>query len=347
MNWREKGFINVLLYLLLPLSLLYYVAIKMKDLLYLSGILRRKELPCKVISVGNITLGGTGKTPLVILIAGLLRRKKPAILTRGYGRKNKRRILYASDNPDPKKIGDESFLMSTELKDVPVIVASDRHYAGLQAIKKYGAEAVILDDGFQRRFSLKRDLDIVLIDCLKPFGTGMLFPAGTLREPLSALMYADIIVLSKSDAGDPVKVREEVKKHNPNALIVESVFSPVALHELHNPRTELDFKSIKNKKIMALSAVGNPDYFERIIFRYKPMALLPMRFMDHHDYSREDMWALNHMAPGYDFIITTEKDAVKLRREELKDLKIPVYVLKIEFLITKGQEEFAARLKAL
>ena len=182
MNWFEKGFINALLYILFPLSLVYLLVIKTKELVYTLGIIGKKTLPCKVISVGNITVGGTGKTPLVILIAEMLKRRKLVILTRGYGRKNKKRLIYANEMLDPRKTGDEPFFMASELKDVPVLVAKDRYFAGTVAVKKFGAETVILDDGFQRRFSLKRDLDIVLIDCLKPFGNNMLLPAGTLRR---------------------------------------------------------------------------------------------------------------------------------------------------------------------
>ncbi|MEI7904553.1 MAG: tetraacyldisaccharide 4'-kinase, partial [Candidatus Firestonebacteria bacterium] len=302
---------------------------------------------CKVISVGNITAGGTGKTPLVMYIAKLLKRTKPAILTRGYGRKSRKKLVYANKSSGPGKTGDEPFYMASELKTVPVLVSGDRYYSGRVAVKKFGARIVILDDGFQRRLSLKRDLDIVLLDCLKPFGNDMLLPAGTLREPASALKEADIIVLSKADEGNPSGIRARLKKINSTALVVESIFEPLDLQGLQNPGKKLELKLLHNKKVLALSAIGNPTYFERILYRYKLLELLPVRYRDHHNYERDDLLALNKISGGFDYIITTAKDAVKLKLQNLKELKVPVYVLRIAFKITKGGKEFDERLKTL
>src|SRR3989338_4045779 len=192
MRWEDMAFLYYLLYLpLYSSSILYGICIKLRYFLYHTGIFKTKRLTCKVISIGNITVGGSGKTPMAIYLAKKLKEKgrKVIILSRGYKGKVKG-IGVVSDGGnillDPEDAGDEPYLMAAKLKNIPVIVGKDRYKAGLYAIEKFNPDVIILDDGFQH-IRLARDIDFLLIDLRKGFGNGHLFPLGMLREPLSGL----------------------------------------------------------------------------------------------------------------------------------------------------------------
>ena len=197
---------SLLISLLTPLSYIYAVLLKTRGWLYDCGLFKQKQLPCGVISVGNIVAGGTGKTPVVIWIAKYLQSEgfQVGVLLRGYGREDRHSTLVVSDGKQVLtpliESGDEAGMIARKLPGVPVVVGSDRHAAGLEVIQLWGnTEGVlILDDGFQQR-QLGRDLDILTIDSTQPFGTGKLLPAGTLREPKTALKRADVLLLTRTD----------------------------------------------------------------------------------------------------------------------------------------------------
>ncbi|NTV54742.1 MAG: tetraacyldisaccharide 4'-kinase, partial [Syntrophaceae bacterium] len=205
--------------LLFFLSLVYGVLVRLRAGAYAVGLFRTKRLPCRVISVGNITLGGTGKTPTVINIGGLMQQhgRRPLVLSRGYGRKDESATTVVSDGVslflNPSVGGDEPSLIANRLARVPVVVGSDRYRAGTFAVGRFHPDCVILDDGFQH-IRLARDLNIALIDASDPFGGGMLFPAGILREPPSALERADVVVITRvAQADDVTTLKGTIRRH--------------------------------------------------------------------------------------------------------------------------------------
>ena len=337
-------FKNLLLFLLLPFSLVYFCGLKLKELLFALSILKKRNLQATVISVGNITLGGTGKTPHVLYLAAQYKGKNVSVLTRGYARKSVRKMVFSTEHMNPEALGDEPFLLASELPAVPIVVSTDRYSAGLAAIEKYSSDVLLLDDGFQRRVSLARDLDIVLVDSLDPFGNGLLFPAGSLREQKSALGAADVIILSKSDAADTAPLEKKVKELNPGALVIKSVYRPELLMNIRKKHESFGLDALSGKRVAALSGIGNPEYFEMMVSALGPEKLVPLRFPDHHYYSAADIKRIDRLASECAFIVTTGKDAVKLVSPGVPETKLQAFELKIGVRITSGEEELLKRL---
>ncbi|MFH1824688.1 MAG: tetraacyldisaccharide 4'-kinase [Candidatus Firestonebacteria bacterium] len=327
--------------ILLLVSMVYFLIIKLKEFLYKTKILQQKRLPCKVISLGNITTGGTGKTPLTKFIAESLQDKKVGILIRGYKRKSNDKIIVVRDNLTPAYVGDEPYFLAKELPLVPVFVCLDRYAGGKFALDRFKTEILILDDGFQRRLSLYRDIDIVVIDATNPFGNGYLIPRGILRERIENLKEADIFFLTKVDGVENIKdLIKQLKEINDKVLIVESVYEPVELHDLFNWDEKYNINELKDKKILALSGIGNPSYFEKIVFKLGTKEVHPLRFLDHHNYTKEDVVFINKEASRFDYVITTQKDSVKLSDSASDSLIKKILVLKIKIKIIKGEKEF-------
>jgi len=324
-------------------------------------LVKPKGLPFKVISVGNITLGGTGKTPAVIAIAeeaakrGLL----PCILTRGYKGKSKGPCLITSDQgpgvrgqgkkdlcrvpPDPLICGDEPALMAFRLKDVPIIKCADRYKGGLFAISNLKSQIsnliFILDDGFQH-WSLHRDIDILLIDATNPFGNERLFPEGRLREPLSSIKRAHIIALTKTDVMSEEMVsaiEHRIKKYNAAAPVFTASHKPTALISPSGGSTELD--TLNGRKIYVFSGIANGEYFRNMLTAKGADIIRFKSFRDHYIYRQRDMDKIKAEAAGWD-IITTEKDLVKIR-----ELSLPgnLFALRIEFEIDRGFYDYILR----
>jgi len=331
----------IMKFILLLVSKIYFIIIKLKIFLYKTKIIKQKRLPCKVISVGNITTGGVGKTSLVEFIAKNLTDKKVGILIRGYKRKSKEKILLVKDSLDPSYVGDEPYFLARELQNIPVIVCKDRYNGGKFAIDSFKTQVLILDDGFQRRFSLYRDIDIVVIDATNPFGNGYLIPRGILREEVENLKDADIFFLTKVDGAEDIKsLMNKLKKVNEEALIVESIYEPVELYSLFNWEEKYNTNELNGKKVLALSGIGNPFYFEKIILKLNVKEIYPLRFLDHHIYTKEDFLSINKLSSKFDYIVTTEKDGVKLFNVIDEDNAKKILVLKIRIKILKGEEEF-------
>jgi tetraacyldisaccharide 4'-kinase len=312
---------------------------------------RRKRLPAKVISVGNLTLGGTGKTPAVMRVAKEAKKRgfNPCILTRGYRGKTKDTCFVskgAGAIMDAAEAGDEAVLMAELLKEVPVVKGSRRYESGLFALREYfdlltpdpgSSERVasdltplfILDDGFQH-WALYRDIDIVLIDATSPFGNEKLVPEGILREPLCALHRADLIVVTRSDAATPVAVLDitrKLKKYNQQAPVFTASHRPLELVDIQGKTRALS--SLSHKRVYAFAAIGNPLYFESLLRASGARVIQFREFRDHHEYAQSDINDIKNDALGLD-IITTEKDLVKLHR-----LQVPenVYALRVEFSV--------------
>jgi len=335
-TYKVKGpWAGILRGLLFVLSLVYGLVV-----VILAGFykLRPAHVNCKVISVGNITLGGTGKTSLVEYLAERLSRvgNKVAVLSRGYKRDVRQSGIEG--------LGDEPAMLQKKLPQIPVIVDKDRLKASAKAIKDYFADTLILDDGMQQ-WRIFKDLEIVTIDAQSPFGNSRLLPAGFLREPLSALKRADVFVLTQGDPGqDTAGLTARLKQLNPRALIVESKHDPKGFSDLNKPDEILNIDSFKGRSVVVFSGIGNPQAFENTVCSLGINIAEALRFADHHDYTQADLDGITKSARerNVDMVITTEKDAVKIARLKINQLRI--FSLNIKLSITKNEAEFDRRL---
>lgn len=272
----------------LPLFLLSLIYGLIVRILIFWNRLRPYRPDCKVISVGNITLGGTGKTSLVEFIARCLKQKnyKVAIVTRGY----KRKLLETQQSAvDYEAMGDEPYMLSKKLSDIPVLVDMDRERALKQAIEEYRIDTAILYDGFQQ-WRLKKDLEIVAIDATDPFGNSYLLPRGILREPLSSLKRADIFVLTKTNLNPDIQdIKDFLNRINPSAEIFESVHKPVSFYSLNRIKDVLNINVLKGKNVTLFSGIGNPDSFENLALSLGINIGLSFRLPDHHNYTQKDL----------------------------------------------------------
>ena len=363
---NERGKINSLFRsLFFILSQFYFLAIKVRWLIYRFKLVPQTKMPCTVISVGNITWGGTGKTPAVIVLSKLIREmgKRVAVLSRGYRRSKKKdkknKMSIVSDGKklllSSRKAGDEPYLLARNLPDVPIIVGKNRINSGKYAIERFASEVVVLDDGFQY-WPLNRDIDIVTIDCLNPYGNGYLIPRGSLREPWSHLSRADIFLLTRVNfvsRDDLQRIIGDLGKVNPRSIILESVHRPKYLQgTFSGEKKSLDF--IKGKKVVAFSSIGNPCSFEKTLEDLGAKIVKIFRFPDHHDYQENDLGKIEatyriDLEKGEVLAVTTEKDGVRLERvisRETDRALWEIWVLKIELEIVRGKEEWQRKIEA-
>ena len=313
---------------LIILSLVYGAAV-----VILAGFyrLRRMRLGAKVISVGNITLGGTGKTTLVEYLSEKLSLAghKVAVLSRGYKRNSKR--LGSSG------MGDEPAMLQHKLPLVRVVVDKNRIKAAQLAIRDYASDTLILDDGLQQ-WKIFKDLEIVTLDAEHPFGNYRMLPAGFLREPLSALKRADIFVLTQVSFGQDMSgLTAKLKRINSRALIVESRHEPLGASWIDQADQLLDLEFLKGKSVAIFSGIGNPEGFQNCVCGLGIKVAKYFRFSDHHDYTQADILRITREARenNLEAIITTSKDAVKIRELKVKGTKI--LVLEIKLNITKNE----------
>lgn len=285
-----------------------------------------------VISIGNITVGGTGKTPCVEYVATLFRDHGivTAILSRGYGSEVGR--------------NDEAMVLEENLPDVPHLQGADRVELARTAIEELESECLILDDGFQHR-RLGRDFDVVLIDATDPWGGGYLLPRGGLREPRGRLSRADFILITRVDqAADVSRLLTEIVRYAPGKPIAQSVHRPI---ELVNGSDPISPDELSGKTVGAFCGIGNPSAFRRTLADLKANVVDLKEFPDHHPYARADVDALSRWAeslPKDAMIVTTQKDWVKLRVTELAGR--PLYAIRIGLQLTAGKEEFEGMLLA-
>jgi tetraacyldisaccharide 4'-kinase len=345
---------------LFALSKVFEVAIKLRRFLYSVRLLRDSTLGVQVIAVGNLTVGGTGKTPVVEKFARALRDqgRNVAILSRGYRSRpaplHQRIInvlLFRTDTTPPRVVsdgknlllnselaGDEPFMLASNLKDVVVLVDKDRVKAGRYAIQKFGCDTLLLDDGFQYWKLAGRRQDVVLVDRQQPFGNERLLPRGTLREPPSHLARANVIFITKSD-GDTAGLRARIAKHNSTAGIIECIHHPLYFEDVFSgERKGLDF--LKGRKIASLSGIAQPESFEESLAKLGAELVYSKRFADHHRFTQQEV--LNAINRGKkrqaEFIITTQKDAVRFPKLDRRDL--PVYFVRVEIKILSGAADF-------
>ena len=327
-------------------SIIYRSLVNFQLNLYKWGMKKQVKLDCFVISIGNITVGGTGKTPTAKLLARYIHDLgyKVAILNRGYRAKWKGDIGIVSDGQkvfmSADEAGDEAYLLARSLPDIPVLIGTDRTITGKYAVDNFKVDVVILDDGYQH-WQLKRDLNILLVDAINIFGNGHMLPRGTLREPLAHLDRADVCLLTKVDqavSGSCEEIYNTLDKYNDHALIVESTHKPLGFVEIgnlfsHQANKILPVDMMKGHKVIAMSAIGNPASFEQTLSDIGTVITESLRFPDHHDYTAEEIMEVMRQAEeqGAEAIIVTDKDAVKIPESLLsQERPIPIYIISIE-----------------
>jgi tetraacyldisaccharide 4'-kinase len=301
--------------LLGPLTPLYRGAVVARARAYERGWIRQSRLTVPVVSVGNLTFGGTGKTPTVVaLVRDLARRgRHPAVLTRGYGRTADHQIVLIGPDPSTpvSMAGDEPLELAARLPGVPVVVDGDRVRGGIEAIGR-GADVVVLDDGFQH-LRLARDLDLVLVDAGDPWGGGRLPPRGRLREPIAHLARADAVLVTKLPVdAEPAldAVRDEVGRHAPGAPVLGARLEPTAVRRRDGAAPpEVLFK----QRVLAVAGLGRPEGFAELLLEAGAEIVGRRWFDDHHPYTVAEVAELKAAAGRLDAVVaTTAKDAVKL-----------------------------------
>ncbi len=340
-------------------SYLFSGVVQLRLWLYEKRIFRTRHLGCLVVVVGNLTVGGTGKTPVVEKFARSLaaRGRKVAILSRGYKSKKVpfykrwfRQLTHKGDPPpkvvsdgvkvllDSEEAGDEPFMLASNLPGVMVFVDKNRVNAGSYAIRKYGVDTLILDDGFQY-LPLKGRLNLLLVDKTNPFGNRRMLPRGILREPVKHLKRASYVFITKSDGiSDPV-LEDTIRRHNPEADIIECAHRPQYLQHLDTGQKR-PLSDLEGKRIGAFSAIADHFSFERFLRKFGANVLYSRRFLDHHRFTDSELKHVFAQAEkeNLDFMVTTEKDAVRISKEFPKT--IPLYYLRLEIEILSGDKDF-------
>ena len=341
--WTRQGILGSVGWLaVIPLSLLFSSVVRVRNFLYDNGVLRSEQPPLHIISVGNLTVGGTGKTPFVLWLAQVLqaRHHRVGILSRGYKGQNTGVTTVGTDGhvqATPEEVGDEAVMLARTFSGV-VLAGRDRVQAARLAQKTYGVEVLVLDDGFQHR-RLGRSLDLLLIDAQHSSHTGWLLPAGPFREPSTSMRRADIVIVTKGGTSQdhkdpPASLPTHGKLHffaNPR---------PAALiHSSRGEWQELPLFLLAHKRVMAVSGVAAPSLFHRFVEEAEAEIVEVMAFPDHHVYTQRDWQTITSASRAYDFVVTTEKDLVKLEKfpfptDKLVALRISMEVTDAERLLT-------------
>jgi tetraacyldisaccharide 4'-kinase len=342
------------------LSKIYQFGIKIHRFAIEARLIRDSTLGIQVIAIGNLTLGGTGKTPVVEKFARELQRqgRTVAILTRGYRSRPQplaevflNKLLLREDTTPPRVVsdgknllldsdaaGDEPFMLASNLKDVVVLVDKNRVKSGRYAIEHYGCDTLLLDDGFQYWRLAGRRQDVVLVDCQQPFGNEHLFPRGTLREPPAQLKRANVIFITKSE-GNTLPLRERISRYNPAAGIIECIHAPLYFEDVFTgERKGLDF--VRGLRLASLSGIAQPESFDQSLVKLCRELVYSKRFADHHRFTQQEILnAINRSKKRQaEVIITTQKDAVRFPKLDRRDL--PIYFMRVEIKILSGAEDF-------
>ncbi|MFQ5443601.1 MAG: tetraacyldisaccharide 4'-kinase [Nitrospinales bacterium] len=343
---KERKFYHAPLFFIFRFLAIFYRGLhRLRLLAYRFGLFKSRRLAGRVISVGNLTLGGTGKTPMTLMIAEILRGHgyKPAILSRGYGGNSAQEINVVCDGKHvllpPELVGDEPVMMAKKLKNVPILTGPNRYKTGRHALEQLGADTLILDDGFQH-LALARDLNILLFDHQNPFGNGYLFPAGNLREPLNEARRADLIcIMNHTGKGGSTEIEQIVPSGIP--IIKTSLRLDSIIHLDSGEVQESDY--LQGQPVAVFCGIAKPDAFEKMLERVQAHVVLFRPFPDHHSYTAHDLKTLEMDAKsaGAKFLLTTEKDAVKLKGHAFG---LPAMKVVIELEITEGREILTQRL---
>ncbi len=352
--------IRLFLFSLMQLSYVYRAVVQIRLFLYNRGIIRRFPLGVQVISVGNVTVGGTGKTPVVEIFARELQKegRRVAILSRGYRKKEDAvltrmldKILFRENRRPPRIVsdgkrllldsemsGDEPYMLASNLPDVVVIVDKDRVKGGRYAINRLGCDTLILDDGFQYQ-KLKHGIEVVLVDSTNPFGNENCLPRGILREPAKNISRADFVFITKSDGSGHYELRSRIKEMTPDADFIECCHKSRYLRNVFtHEQKPLDV--LKGMRVVSLSGIAVPQGFESSLESLGAILAERVRFADHHRYSQQEIIDVVNRARelSADAVLTTEKDAVRIPRLERCD--VPIYYLRVDVEILSGADDF-------
>jgi tetraacyldisaccharide 4'-kinase len=331
----------------------YRGVVEAKYTAYGIGVWRRRRLPCRVISVGNLTLGGTGKTPLTQWVAQWYQRHgwRVAVLSRGYKARaaGSLQVVSTGDGPrlDWRAVGDEPYLLARALPGVPVLIGKDRYHSGRYACEHFGTQVVLLDDGFQH-LALHRDLDIVLLDATNPFGHGALFPRGTLREPVRALQRADAIVITRVESATDTlpALGQYIRRWATHQPLYALTTVPETLCHVTTEAAE-GVTWLQHRRVIAFAGIGNPLAFATTLTQLGAAVVVLCAFPDHHAYTEHDWHSLVTMAQQQQVscLITTEKDAVRLSPDW--HAPMPVYALRVRVQFPQDDLSFGQQLQAL
>lgn len=324
------------------LSRIYRVGLWFYLLAFRIGLRRRRRLPIPVVSIGNITVGGTGKTPMTRYVCeGLVSRGcRPAVLSYGYGGSRDGEFCVVSTPRQvlcsAAEVGDEPLMLASKLPGVSVLVGKHRYESGMHAAGELGADVAVMDDGLQV-WKLYRDLDIVLVDGTNPFDNGRLLPAGKLREPVSALRRAGCVIITGLEPEDEslADVTARIVRAAPGVPVFSARHTPVMLHAVGGGG-EIGLESLQGRRVFALSSIAHPASFERTLAGTEASVVDRERYRDHHCYTQDDVRRVENRAKerGAEFIVTTEKDAVKL---DGLNMELPVLALGTRLAIS-GEE---------
>ncbi len=343
-------------------SRFYRMAIQFRIWMYDKRVIRHHAIGCLVVSIGNLSCGGTGKTPVVEIFARTLSAKgrKVAILSRGYRsrqhsfwEKMMARLRSQKIEIPPKVVsdgndlllnseyaGDEPYMLANNLRNVAVLVDKDRVKSGLFAIKEFETNVLILDDGFQY-LMLKPHINIVLVDSTSPFGNGHVLPRGILREPVKNIRRADYVFLTKSDGSNRLRhLKQFIRRHNRRAEIIECCHKPQYLEMVFTRGERLPLSTLKGARVASISGIAAPDSFDGFLTSFGADLVVKEHYADHHRYTQQEIidFVNKAKAAGAEYILTTEKDAVRIPR--LDRLDVPMMFLRIQIDILSGQESF-------
>src|SRR5438874_12929203 len=345
--------------ILYALSFVYERLVQLRLYFYRKRIFRERALGCVVISVGNLTVGGTGKTPIVEKFARALQAggRQVAVLSRGYKSVPRKRSWLdrlrgnivdppriVSDGKslllDSRTAGDEPYMLAHNLKDVIVLVDKDRVKSGLLAIDKWKVDTLLLDDGLQY-LHLKHRLDIVLVDRQAPFGNEFLLPRGTLREAPRNLRRASYIFITKSTGEPNDALVKRIRRYNRTAEIIECAHRPLYLQNIFTGEKAL-LERLRDAFIGSISAIAAPERFDAALGKLGAHVDLATRYIDHHYYSQAELISFIKRCVRRDLemIVTTEKDSVRMPRLPEAEMKVPIYFLRVEIEILSGHESW-------
>ena len=354
---RSLSFLTTaILGLLEPLSVAYGNGVAIRNWLYETGRLKTYRPPCPTVCVGNITAGGTGKTPAVILVCQLLREmgRRPALLSRGYGRRERAvRVLTAAELEalGPRqalaRFGDEVLTIASHMPDLPIVVSQDRAAAARAACDRFAPDVLVMDDGFGH-LRLERDLDILMLDARSPFANGRLLPRGLLREPVWAIQRAKVAIVSRTDQCTPDQLAatdEAIRLHNPDITLIHSVHRPTGLRRVSDQQLLL-LSHLSAKKVLAVCGIARPNSFFATLSELGAV-VTGVPFADHHIFTKREVERLvaRRQSGGFDFMVTTEKDVprlLNLSRDEAQ--KVFALVVQLE-LIDNGAERLRKSLE--
>ncbi len=316
-----------------PISLLYWGALIVRNLLYRLKVFKTSKISCKIISVGNISVGGTGKTPTVMYLAHLLKNLnlKVAIISRGYKRSTTG-LLIASKGDGPScslsDCGDEPYMMAKKLKNIPIVVDKNRFRGCTYLVENFSPDVIIMDDGFQNK-SISRDLDLVLIDGSTNYNDYKILPSGILREPWHEIKRADAILLTK-------RIPEPLLKRKLDELSIP-IFQTRITAMIGKAYQQPLKKVPTNEKVFLFSGIGNPKFFKKTIKHMGFNICGTKKFADHFSYCKEDINNIEKSAKALNakYLMTTEKDWFKLEKLEMR---LPVVVIEIKIKVEKENE---------